>query len=126
MFFSGIFVSKCHFQLNYFYTDSSNRSLTRQSFCMLLAQEAHNVCNSLQSPQASHRVRFFLSWRALPTNCRLRFLEWVVFFLGTARRMASQMPAKMGIREAKAGKGSREAGGNGDSSGAGNGKEVEF
>ena len=73
------------------------RSLSRQSFCMAFTHDPQRVCNNFKSPQASHRVIFFLSSSAFPMSCRFRFWECVVFFFGTARRIESHIPVMIGM-----------------------------
>lgn len=79
---------------------------------MLLTHDPQSVCNNFHSPQASQRVRFVLSSNPLPTSCRFRFRECVVFFFGTARRMESQIPVMIGMSTVIDGKVNRRDGGN--------------
>jgi len=55
---------------------------------------SHSIFCLLTFPQAGHLLRAVMSCKAFPANCRIRFLEWLCFFLGTARRIDSQIPGK--------------------------------
>jgi hypothetical protein len=64
---------------------------------MAFTHAPQRVCSNLHSPHASHRVIFFLSLSPFPASCRFRFWACVVFFLGTARRIESQIPVMIGM-----------------------------
>ena len=93
-----------------FPSNNPERSLFRQSFCMLFTHEPQRVCSSFKSPHASHRVIFFLSFIAFPTSCRFRFWECVVFFFGTARRIESHIPVMIGMSVVMEGMAKRKEG----------------
>lgn len=69
------------------------------------AQCGQTTCLLLGWPQAGHLQMAVTSCRALPASNRERFFECVVFFLGTALRIDSQMsPSNAGMPKRMAGR----------------------
>ena len=61
-----------------------------------VTQYGHSKFALFTFPQAEHLFKLVTSFRAFPAMNRWRFFRWEVFFLGTARRTASQISASIG------------------------------
>lgn len=56
---------------------------------ILFRQLAHITCGRFGRPHEVQETTLSISLRALPVNCRVRFLEYELFFFGTALRIES-------------------------------------
>lgn len=60
---------------------------------VLSKQLEHIMCGRFGRPHEVQGTTLSISLSALPVNCRVRFLEYELFFFGTALRIESQIPA---------------------------------
>lgn len=83
-----------HFSLISIHWVSYRMDGTRVSQRVPFTQLEHRTCGLFGWPQDGHVLKFLISFNALPAICRCRRFMCEVFFLGTARRMDSQMSVR--------------------------------